>query len=286
MAEETAATLKSRKPVTRRKRVRKILDEPSSLPPPAPVVVVAGDGNATFALVPLAMDHAAETERLRIIAGAFEPLGTDPSKWISTNGVAPKTGKKFTRNVYTPLFTNWVGEAARIIVDAGRRYGRMFHLTLDANRTICIRGPDAQRSPLVPNAGVLKIPGDARCTGCRRFYLSDSSVPDANKLPAFHACSCTPRAFYCVRCRLTQWASIMHENGATASVTAKVPCGVHGCSVMWGIADLMFLESTEEAAVAARKADTAAKKEKKRLKAEAAAAGINNNTSSEEKTVQ
>jgi len=159
--------------------------------------------------------------------------------------------KKYSPKQYAAFFSEWAENVAQYL---GDQKERTFVLTANvamkgnnrlSNQTIHPLILDETKHSLsldgtthgnvVPNTNHILVPGDSRCMGCRRFFVT----LDASKTKplGFYLCNCARqcRAAYCLRCRAIYWA--LH-------VTAEsdmVDCVSGLCNVKWGLQDLIVL---------------------------------------------
>ncbi len=166
--------------------------------------------------------------------------------------------QKFSCKQYTDEFVAWVERVTDVLLSQpGRTYG----LRVDDN-TIT-QGPagtaDGEGWNLwMPNTSEelgrnhIVVPGDNRCTGCRRYFKTKTF--QRQKDLAFFKCKCDRhRASHCVRCRVLQWALSVpvDEESGEVDVDGGVACLGVGCGVKWKLTDLFIVSVQPPLIVAA-----------------------------------
>ena len=158
--------------------------------------------------------------------------------------------QKFSCRQYTEEFIEWLDRTTELIVSQqDRTYGmRLEDNTLQ--QPLAGAGTDDDdewlaNTPEVLGPNHVVVPGDNRCTGCRRYFKTKTF--QRQKDLGFFKCGCDRhRASHCVRCRVLQWALSIptgteEEETGHVRVTEGVACLATGCGVKWTPADLFVI---------------------------------------------
>jgi len=178
---------------------------------------------------------------------------TDQDLKQATRGKGGSPNRKYSRTIYSDRFLNFVSGISSLLAKCPSRVYRMRVDPLDRSKTVCNPNTDQFK----PNNGMLRIPGDYRCVGCRRYFKTRDSRRCKNL--AFHLCGCDEcRASHCMECRVLQWClkmaftttAITTNDGNSPTVVQcfdeqgalkRVECSGNGCRTCWSLEDLFVL---------------------------------------------
>ncbi len=157
--------------------------------------------------------------------------------------------KKFSCTQYADGYVQWLRAAEELIIQLCKGQGsRFFRMGVDMRGIQTVwQGQNGAPNKQGDDRWILRTPGDDRCMGCRRFFLT--VVPENCKELAFRTCECcassSASASYCVRCWIIQWSLRLPVPQTPAELYSpqltRVRCTTTKCTATWSLSDLCVL---------------------------------------------